>query len=151
MEQRTIFKKDTVNQLIDRLEALKPDTPPLWGKMNVAQMLAHCAGAMDLATGRKTYKRQTIGLLFGWLFKSAYSTEKPFPKNVQTIKGGAVNDTRNFETEKIRLKEAILSMHAMGEEGCTKEAHPIMGKFSPAEWGTGMFKHLDHHFRQFGV
>ena len=32
----------TVNQkMVDRINKLTPDTKPLWGKMTVAQMLAH--------------------------------------------------------------------------------------------------------------
>lgn len=42
-------------------------------------------------------------------------------------------------------------MHTGGEKVCTTHPHPIMGSYTPAEWGKGMYKHLDHHLRQFGV
>jgi Protein of unknown function (DUF1569) len=38
-----------------------------------------------------------------------------------------------------------------GAEGCTKHPHNFFGKLTPLEWATGMYKHLDHHLRQFGA
>ncbi len=29
-------------EMVDRINAITPDTKALWGKMTVAQMLAHC-------------------------------------------------------------------------------------------------------------
>jgi hypothetical protein len=37
-----IFEKTTTDQIINRINQLTPSTQAKWGKMNVAQMLAHC-------------------------------------------------------------------------------------------------------------
>ncbi|MGH9801334.1 MAG: DUF1569 domain-containing protein, partial [Blastocatellia bacterium] len=29
--------------------------------------------------------------------------------------------------------------------------HPAFGKLSTKDWGALTYKHMDHHFRQFGV
>jgi hypothetical protein len=29
--------------------------------------------------------------------------------------------------------------------------HPMFGKMTADQWGRSMWKHLDHHLRQFGV
>ncbi len=147
---KSIFEPEAKTEILQRLEKLGPESTGLWGKMKVAQMLAHCANAMGLAMGKFKPRRQFMGIL-GWLFRSSYSNERNFPKNVKTIKGGDVVDERNFELEKQRLIAAIEEMHHGGEKICTDHPHPIMGKFSPVEWGKGMYKHLDHHLRQFGV
>jgi len=148
---KSIFEEEARNEIIERINQLHPSSQRLWGKMNVAQMFAHCANGLGLATGKIKPPRQLIGLLIGWLFKSSYSNERKFPKNVQTVKGGEVVDERDFELEKKRLVVAINEMHSGGAACCTDHPHPIMGKFSPEEWGKGMYKHLDHHLRQFGV
>jgi len=147
---KSIFEVDTKMGILDRIENLTHTSQQLWGKMNVAQMLAHCADALDLAMGKVKPKKQWIGII-GWVFRRSYSNEKNFPKNVKTIKGGDVVTNKDFETEKKRLIDTIEEMYEGGEKICTTHPHPIMGKFSPAEWGTGMYKHLDHHLRQFGV
>ena len=38
-----------------------------------------------------------------------------------------------------------------GAAKCTPHPHPFFGKLTSEEWGIGMYKHLDHHFRQFGA
>ncbi len=147
---QSIFEEKAKKEILFRIEKLTPQSQRVWGKMEVSQMLAHCANAMLLAMGKLKPKRQWLSIV-GWLFRSSYSSEKKFPRNVQTIKGGAVTDEKDFLFEKDRLISAINEMHQGGENICTDHPHPIMGKFSPSEWGIGMYKHLDHHLRQFGV
>jgi len=148
---KSIFEPETKSEVIDRIEKLGPENKALWGKMNVSQMMAHCANALDLAMGNIKPKRQFIGKLLGWLFKRSYTSEKPFAKNVPTIKGGEVVEEKKFEDEKYRLLERLEFIHSKGYSICTDHPHPILGKFSPEEWGKGMYKHLDHHLRQFGA
>ena len=148
---QTIFDKNTKNEVLGRINLLTPESHALWGTMTVSQMFAHCANALDMATGKIILPRQFIGRVIGWMFKSSYSNERNFPKNIQTVKGGAVTEEKDFEFEKIRLIKSIDEMYSGGEKNCTIHPHPIMGKFTPEEWGNGMYKHLDHHLRQFGV
>ena len=37
-----IFTKDETDKIIQRINNLSPASQPNWGKMSVAQMLAHC-------------------------------------------------------------------------------------------------------------
>jgi hypothetical protein len=46
---QNIFDPSTTSELIARIESLKPDSQPLWGKMSVDQMLAHCSVAYEMA------------------------------------------------------------------------------------------------------
>ena len=39
---RNTFSKEDSVLFIDRINQLKSESVPLWGKMNVSQMLAHC-------------------------------------------------------------------------------------------------------------
>lgn len=148
---KTIFNAEAKKEILVRIEKLSPESQRLWGKMNVSQMLAHCANGMLMATGKIKPPREFIGKLFGWMFKSSYYSERNFPKNIQTIKGGAVVDDKDFVFEKNRLIQGVEDMYNGGEDGCTKHPHAILGNFTPEEWGKGMYKHLDHHLRQFGV
>jgi hypothetical protein len=43
-----IFSKETTFGLIDRINKLDPQSRPLWGKMAVGQMLAHCNVAYEM-------------------------------------------------------------------------------------------------------
>lgn len=50
---KTLYKKDVVDEIINRVNKLSPSTQHQWGKMNVDQMLAHCSVGMQTATGEK--------------------------------------------------------------------------------------------------
>jgi len=59
-----------VQEAIDRINKLTADTQPLWGKMNVAQMLAH------LKSQRTSYNRFDLWLPGGGNRKSFDSESK---------------------------------------------------------------------------
>ena len=56
-------------EILRRIRTLRPDTPSKWGKMDVAQMLAHAQAPLRVATGELNLKRSLVGLLFGRLAK----------------------------------------------------------------------------------
>ncbi len=120
--------------------------------MNPAQMLAHLSQAFRTASGELKLKRVLIGKLFGSFAKKKFVTgEGPFGKNSPTDKSFIITDDRDFGTEKKMLLALIEKFNTSGVEGITKETHPFFGEMSPDEWDRLMYKHLDHHLRQFGV
>jgi hypothetical protein len=119
--------------------------------MEVAQMLAHCYAALEVATGQKTPPRIFMGRILGPFFKSFFYGPKPFKKNSPTDKSFIVIDRRNFEKEKTKLVDLITLFAKGGEEKVTKHPHSFFGKLTPKQWSIGMYKHLDHHLQQFGV
>ena len=46
---KNIFDSKETNTVIERLNTLKPETKPLWGKMSADQMLAHCNVTYEMA------------------------------------------------------------------------------------------------------
>jgi len=85
---------------------LRPDSERQWGKMNVAQMLAHCSAWMEMALGLKSPPRTLMGRIFGRAAKSAVlNNEKPLRRNMPSEKSLIVTDERDFEVERQRLLE----------------------------------------------
>jgi len=148
---KNLFQPEAVDEVISRVDRLQPTAERQWGKMDAAQMLAHCSAALDLASGRLVRPRIFIGRLIGPLFRPIYSNEKPFSKNNPTDPKLVISDPRDFSREREQLKVRIRQFHQGGEAQCTKHPHPFFGSLTPHEWGTGMYKHLDHHLRQFGA
>lgn len=148
---KNIFVETDANEIINRIEKLSPSTPRLWGKMNVSQMLSHCGNALDMAMGTINPRRIFIGRIIGGLIKSKYVNEVPFSRSSPTSEEIKVTDARDFVLEKARLIRLIKQFSANGEAGCTKHPHPFFGALTPSEWSRGMYKHLDHHIRQFGT
>ena len=148
---KNLFEQATLDEVLSRIDKLQPAAPRQWGKMDVAQMMAHCAITMDIASGRMNPPRLFLGRLLAPFFKSIMTNEKPFPKNGPTGKFLVVADPRNFEREQKELKEKIRQFSEGGEAGCTRHPHAFFGPMTPQEWARGMYKHLDHHLRQFGA
>jgi hypothetical protein len=70
---KNLFELETVEEVISRIDPLEPGSLREWGKMDVAQMMAHCSITMDIASGRVNYPRLLIGRLIGPFVKSSYA------------------------------------------------------------------------------
>ena len=148
---KNLFNPADANEILTRIEKLTPETQRLWGKMDVAQMLAHCSILLRIARGLNKPKRSVLGILLGWAVKDKFFGEKPHPKNSPTGSNLIVTDSKKFEEEKEKLINHIKTFAAGGPEACTKHPNPFFGKLTPEEWARGQYKHLDHHLQQFGV
>jgi Protein of unknown function (DUF1569) len=146
---KTLFQKDTAAEVISRLDQLQPGSPRQWGKMDVAQMMAHCSATLDMASGRINPPRIFIGRVLGLFVKPIFTNDKPFSQGNPTDKALVVADQRDFNREREQLKQKVLQFHEGGDERCTKHPHPFFGDLTPEAWSRGMYKHLDHHLRQF--
>lgn len=148
---KSLFEHEAADEILSRIDRLQPATQRQWGKMDVAQMMAHCSATLDMAAGRHNPPRLFIGRLIGPLFKSVLTGEKPFSKNAPTDKTLIVSDSRDFQREHEKLKACVRQFHDGGEAKCTRHPHPFFGALTPQDWSRGMYKHLDHHLRQFGA
>ncbi|UOQ86914.1 DUF1569 domain-containing protein [Gracilibacillus salinarum] len=147
----TIFDRSHTETIIKRIDRLSEHSRPKWGKMNVAQMLAHCSAFQDIAIGNTSPPRGLLGIVVGRMAKPIFFNDKPLPVNMSTIPSLLIADDKHFERERERLKQKILTFQQNGPEKCTSHPHPFFGKLTPEQWGKGIFKHLDHHLKQFGV
>jgi hypothetical protein len=149
---KSLFEPSAVHEITDRIARLRPESTPQWGKMNVAQMLAHCSAAIGMAEGSVTPPRILLGKLLGPLAKkSLIGNGEPMRRNSMTEKSMLVTDERDFMVEQQRLRESIDRFASGGPGICTKHPHFFFGPLDPGEWAALMYQHLDHHLRQFGV
>ena|SRR5215472_7702748 len=148
---KNLFERETVDEIVSRIDNLQPTSQRHWGKMDVAQMLAHCSAGIDMASGRLNLPRAFLGRVLGRLVKPLYTNEKPFSRNSPTAKELVFSSPCDFLREQEQLRVKVRQFHEGGEARCTRHPHPFFGALTPEEWGRGTYKHLDHHLRQFGV
>ena len=152
MSLPNIFTQEVAESIIDRLHKLSPSTQANWGKMNVAQMLAHCNVTYEMALENKHPKPSfLIRFILKTFVKSAIVNEVPYKHNSQTAPAFVIADARDFENEKARLIAYISNTVALGESFFEGKESLSFGILSSKEWNNMFYKHLDHHLKQFGV
>jgi len=149
---KNLYQPAAVEEVKQRIGRLQPDSQRQWGKMNAAQAVAHLSGPMEWAVGDVNPPRMFAGRILAPLVKSRLlKDETPMGRNAPTAKSIVVADQRDLEAERKRLCALIDRFAAAGPKGCTTHPHTFFGPLTPEEWATLMYKHLDHHLRQFGV
>ena len=138
--------------MLARLNKLSPETQPLWGKMNVAQMLAHVSVAYGIAFDEVPVKMNPVmKFMLKTFLKKIVVGEKPYAKNTRTAPVFMITDERVFEEEKAKLTAYIEKTHSLGEQTFDGKENPSFGKLTAQEWSNLFSKHFDHHLQQFGV
>ncbi len=148
---KNLFDQPAYEEVLQRLNSLSPQSPRQWGKMDAAQMMAHCKEAFKVPLSDKPLSRSPIGLLLGWAFKKKLYNNDPWKKGLPTAPNFIIKDTRNFAEEKAALSSLINRFHSSDPAVIEKIVHPMFGRFTGQQWGCAMYKHLDHHLTQFSV
>lgn len=147
-----IFSKDEMDKIIQRINQLTPNTQPTWGKMSVAQMLAHCSVTYEMIY-ENIHKPPNafMKLILKMLVKNKVVSETPYKHNNPTAPQFIIKETKNFEVEKKRLTDYINKTQQLGENYFDNKASLSFGPLNKTEWNNMFYKHLNHHLSQFGV
>lgn len=147
-----LFDASEAEAMKQRVMRLSPQCERQWGKMDAAQMLAHCTVSMQMALGEVKLPRVMIGRILGPVVKPmALKDGEPMRRNSPTAPALLIAEARELAEEQQMLCGMIARFSAAGPEGCTDHPHAFFGALTPQEWSKLMHKHLDHHLRQFGV
>lgn len=149
---KNVFNPDDVNDIIKRINLLDSTSKPSWGKMDVAQMLAHCNVAYEMVYTDKHAKPNFFKKMILKAFvKQTVVGLKPYPKNGRTAPQFLMTTEKDFENEKKALINYLIKTQNVGEDYFKdKESHSF-GKLKITEWNTLFYKHLNHHLKQFNV
>lgn len=149
---KSIFDARTLKELIVRINKLTPATQPQWGKMNVAQMLAHINVSFEL-----TYEKihpvpsKFRKILLKLFVKKFVVSDKPYNRNTRTAPEFLIVNERDFEKEKNRLLSYIKKTQELGANYFDGRNYHSFGTLTKDEWNNMLYKHVDHHLNQFGV
>ncbi len=147
-----IFTSAVTEEVIGRINKLTPATQPLWGKMNVGQMLAHCNVTYEMIYDNKHPKpKGLMKLLLKLLVKDVVVNEKPYKKNNRTAPAFLITSEKDFNVEKERLINFLRKTQQLGEKEFDNKPSHSFGPLSTSEWNNMFYKHINHHLSQFGV
>jgi hypothetical protein len=152
---KNLFDPILVEDTKQRILRLRLESERQWGSMEVAQTLAHCTSCVEMAMGVIHVKRAPFpATLLGLFIKPlVFRDDKPLRRNSpsapELFSPGSTNC--EFLSERSRLIAAIDRFAGQGPMGCSRNAHPFFGPLNPQQWAILMYKHVDHHLRQFSV
>ncbi len=145
-----IFTDADYHAIVQRINYLTPQGKRRWGKMNLPQMLQHCAIQLKLALGNLPGTKPESTFLFRtavvrWL--SLYII--PWPKGFETP--SVMNMlTNNMSVESLDIEKAqLLDLLQQIIQKQSLARHPFYGLLSKKDWGRLIWVHLDHHLKQF--
>ncbi len=144
---KTIWDASAKEELLNRVEKLSPESQAQWGKMDVSQMLWHCKYPLKLAVKNEN---KGNGQFFMKLFKKSLYSDKPFKQGLPTAKFLVATESKDFNAEKSQIIDLVNKTYELKSRD-SWNPHPIFGKLTHEQWGKMEYKHLDHHFKQFGV
>ena len=152
---KNLFDSSLAAETKRRVMELRPDGQRLWGKMTVAQALAHCTSGLEMAMGGINPKRVPFPVnVLGLVIKPlVLRDDKPMRRNSPSVPElFSADPTRcDFERERGCLIAAIDRFAREGAACCSRHSHPFFGPLKPQQWAILMYKHIDHHLRQFCV
>ncbi|WP_439882139.1 DUF1569 domain-containing protein [Pontibacter sp. MBLB2868] len=149
---KNVFNQVDAETLIRRINNLRPETKQLWGKMSVAQMLAHLNVTYEMVYEEKHPRPNAfVKFILRKLVKNKVVNETPFKQNGRTAPQFIINNDKDFETEKSRLISYIQKTQQLGQSHFEGQESHSFGPLTSREWNNMFYKHLDHHLKQFGV
>jgi hypothetical protein len=148
---KSIFNKTTRDELIVRINSLNDNNNiALWGKMNLFQMLKHCTLWDEMILGKIKVKRMFLGRIFGKIaLKGVLKNDDPLGKNSPTSSELMINEkSGDIVLQKIALINRINEYEHFNNQDFI---HPFFGTMTKEQIGFFVYKHSDHHLRQFGA
>lgn len=148
---KSIFDKTVREELAYRINLLNESSQALWGKMTVGQMLRHCCLCEEYYFGNVTIKRSLLGRIVGRRAINAILKDEasgliknsPAPAIFQVHQPVA-----NLDAEKQQWISLIERYTLFKQNEFT---HWFFGRMQKEQLGQFIYKHADHHLRQFGV
>lgn len=145
---KTIWDSSTRRELQERLGRLTAQSERQWGTMTAPRMVAHLVDAMRMATGEIQVPSKKLPIRFTPL-KQLIIYALPFPKGAPTAPQLVSRAPASWASECATL-ETMLQQLPDRRRSLAPE-HPAFGALTAKQWGVLIYRHMDHHFRQFGV
>ncbi len=148
---KTIFDSSTRVDLLAGINLLKRKLPEAqWGKMNVYQKMKHCTKWDDMTLGKIRVKKMFLGRIFGRIaLKNVLKNEVPLGKNSPSASELIIKEKDgDFALQKAEWIKRIGEYEYFDNRNFI---HPFFGAMTKEQVGQFVYKHHDHHLRQFGM
>jgi hypothetical protein len=148
---KSLFEDSVYQEIQERLNRLKTDSPRQWGKMDAAAMVKHCNLVLSASLGPAPRKRALMSYLFRKVAKKQYVYRSVYKKNGYTAPNFVVSNGGDIHQNRKALLSTIEQFRKAGEKEYENRLHAFFGRLTAQEWGMLQYNHLNHHLTQFGL
>ncbi|MEO6833802.1 MAG: hypothetical protein ABI378_14245 [Chitinophagaceae bacterium] len=142
------------NELVSLLVKIPVNAAPLWGKMNVQNMVEHMSDSVRIANGRDPQDCITPDENLPKMQAFLYS-DKPFKENTPNSLMPDTPAPSRFERMEDALGELQSELNefinVFSQDKRKINTNPFFGPLDFEAWTLLLYKHALHHLRQFGV
>jgi hypothetical protein len=143
------------HKFIPLLQQIPSGTPPSWGKMTLQQMIEHFSDSVRIASGRSKHQQVLTPEENLPKMQEFLMSEKPFRENTMNpLMPEVPAPVRNASEEDAlaELKEELDYFFEVFEANEHKlTINPLFGSLNYQMNVQLLYKHAQHHLRQFGV
>jgi hypothetical protein len=147
---KSVWNDPEHRELQERVKRLTAQHAATWGTMNASQMVAHLSDAIRMASGELRVAPKSILVLRYPPLKQLVIYWLPFPKGAPTVPELIARQPGAWPAEIADLQHQLERFVGRGPRA-TAATHPVFGRLSGSQWGVLVYRHMDHHLRQFGV
>lgn len=135
------------------LKRLESDTQPQWGSMTAYEMLDHLRKGVDICVLQLPSEIITPQEMLP-KYKDFLMSDKPFRPG--SAKPAVFDEVAALEGDlemlKVNLMKSLVNMMVHFEKYPDHRAvHAYFGELNTQEWLQMHYKHIQHHFTQFGL
>ena len=146
---KSIWQDETRRELSDRVGAVAWDRRAEWGKFSAPKMVCHLADSLKMAMGDLKVPAKRLPFRYPPL-KQFIIYLAPFPRSAPTAPELLVRAPREWANDIADVQD-LLARAGSARTTATWPEHPAFGKLSKRAWGVLIYRHMDHHLRQFGA
>jgi hypothetical protein len=146
---KSLHEPDATRELQARLRDLTAEKRPSWGRMSAPEMVKHLASSLRMALGDLPVAAKSTPFRFP-IVKHLVIYALPWPEGAPTAPELISQPLGQWTNDVTELSGLMDRFRACDVRGPWPE-HPLFGTLSGQTWGALMHRHIDHHFRQFGI
>ena len=146
----TILNETDRAAISNRLRSLSISSTGRWGTMDVTSMLKHLHLSALMTVGEMEVPSANKRAFHKFPLKHLLLYVLPFPKGAPTAPKLKPEAPASMEEERAALLELLERIGTGPRDGAGPD-HPLFGPLTWREWGVVMYKHADHHLKQFGA
>jgi uncharacterized protein DUF1569 len=144
------------DEILRRLERVRPESERRWGRMTAHEMVCHLADGMRLYMREKEAAMVPALAIQRKVMKwGALWAPIPWPHGFKTMpeidqQGGRGTKPGEFAEDVRKLRDLTERFVRLPQDFAFRP-HPFFGAMKYHEWMRLAYLHCDHHLRQFGA